>query len=100
MRLLELASVGMRDGRHLSTYDLSFIGAHGSFACITVSSGKWNRTTERALRLEARFDGTPSDLRMFRPKARRESERGWHYAELEPDATADQALSELKRALR
>ena len=104
IRLLELASVGMRDGRRGSTYDLSFVGERGAFACITVNVGKWNRTSEGALRLEARFEGTPPDLRLFQPKARREAERGWHYAELEPEpepeGSADQALLELKRARR
>ena len=101
VRLLELASTGMRDGRRCSTYDLSFVGARGSFASITVRPKKWNRTTEGALRLEARFEGAPSDLRLFRPKALRgEAERGWHYAELEPESSADQALREFERARR
>ncbi len=84
--LAHQATVGLRDGRTASkTYDVDFVGGHGSFASITVHAGKWNRVEEGKVRLEGRFVGTPGGLRIFQPKARREAERGWHFAHLAPD---------------
>lgn len=94
--LLDRASRGLRDGRARRTYDVTFVGDRGAFACITVAAGKWNRVEDGKLRLEARFDGMPRGLRMFRPKARREAERGWHYAHLAPADDVGDLLRELE----
>ena len=97
--LLDRASRGLRDGRSATkTYDVSFVGEHGSFACITAQEGKWNQVQEGMLRLEARFDGRLEGLRVFQPKARREAEKGWHFAHLAPEDDAVEALRDLERA--
>ena len=50
--LAHQATVGLRDGRTASkTYDVDFVGGHGSFASITVHAGKWNRVEEGKVRL-------------------------------------------------
>ncbi len=92
--LLERASCGLRDGRKASkTYDLSFVGSHGSFACITAEHGKYNRIKHGLLRVEARFDGTPAGLEVFEPQRRPSGrKRGWHFAQLNPESAGIAAL--------
>lgn len=52
------------------------------------------------LRLEARFAGTPKDLSVFRPKAKREAAKGWHFAHLAPEEDAAEVLKDLEKAHR
>ena len=97
---LELSHRGLRDGREATdTYDISFVGRRGSFACITVRSGKANHVRKGRLRLEALFDDRPY-LRIFKPRARRPALYDWHFAHLCPHDDIRHALLDVWHARR
>ncbi len=99
--LLGRASRGMRDGTTAGrTYDLSFVGDRGSFACITARlDSQWNPVAERKLRIEGRFDGDPH-LLVFHRKPTPDGQKGWHYAHVQPGDCLDSVLRDLESTRR
>lgn len=99
--LLGRASRGMRDGTTAAhTYDLSFIGDCGTFACITARlDSHWNPAAEGKLRIEARLEGDPH-LLVFRRKLTPDGREGWHYADVQPGDCLDAVLRDLESTPR